>query len=669
MFDAEVGLSKKGTIVSYNRNTREVKVKLNEAVAIRGHNNNFVVCQMPMSLFFNNGVFIGSEPTEGSSVIVKQGIGNKYYVVSYYSDNTLAIPQLKPNELLIKYSDAQISLNKNNNIEIGSPSNKIHIATGNKNTKQNLITFNFENENHFTQAARYVNGVVKRDVKYNTNYDQASKLEGDEYDTKFKVIGMDPSATANDALYGPSKNPPFVESREIVYEFQYNSKIDNDLLESFNYSNSRKSKEDYSFPNRRLSRADTLSLSLLEPNYLIETTKGTVIDIFGNILDINRKIIPIGKDILTIRSDKNEDKQEIYQKIKEAERRSIAYHFEINARKNISSKKKKADDLLDISSNEDNSKIRSRFHLDIDKEGLFKLNVPASSETGNIPLLTRHENYSSFGAEDNNNPNKLIYRKDNVDIYQDSFAAPSISFSDDLELSDERGSITIKDGDASGAPIDRITKAHIKHGTAHHDLLKTCFIHQNNDFINYQKGTTAILTIDLNSISPLTNIVSDTIEISGENANAGGRSGSLNFDGSLEMSIGANTVDRQSLWLDTAGGIIANIGRDKNLRSAAIQMDGDMYFQVGGFGISTDSRFVDQENGYRGAVLDLRVSGSGGYAHMIRIDNNGISIMTPGNVAVHAGGNMKLSSDANMSIEAESLYLNERMVLKSGDSI
>ena len=113
---------------------------------------------------------------------------------------------------------------------------------------------------------------------------------------------------------------------------------------------------------------------------------------------------------------------------------------------------------------------------------MFKFNVPASSETGNIPLLTRYENYSTFGTEDNSNPNKLIFREDNIDIFQDSFASPSFNISDG-SFSKERGSISLDNNGNNGAPIDRITDVHIKHGTAYHDILATCYTHQRSDFL------------------------------------------------------------------------------------------------------------------------------------------------------------------------------------------
>lgn len=679
MFEEQVGLLKEATIVGYDPDSNTIDIQLSTSVAIKGKSKISIPAPSPNAYFQNNGLFIGSAPTIGTAIIVGQGSGNQYYFVSFKPNNMSLVPLLKKDELLIQSSETnKITLDTTNNIKIGSDVNYIHISTGdNNNLKKNLISFNFENEFHFTQASRKIEGVVKRDLKINKiGFDQDSKLENNEYDPYYYVIGMDPSATSNDILSGPTKNPPFIENREIIYEFQYNSEITNDLNESLQY-NSISYKNDYKLPNRRKSRADTLSLTLLEPNYLMETVKGTVVDIFGNILDLNRVPLPVGLDNNTIRAELNANKQNAFLKIKELERKSIAYHFEINARKDLSNKSNNFIDLLDFDSNANNSRIRSRFFLDIDKEGQVKLNIPASSEKGNIPLLTRYENLSSYSTEDDGNPNKLLYNKDNTDIYLDSFAASRVELKDSFQkYSEEKGSISLKNSIGEAAPIDRITKKHIKHGTAHHDILNTCWALQNNQTLDYQYGTSANITVDLNTIPELKNIVSEFIVVDGEGPadsggpNAGGRSLSANLDGMLELNIGANTVDRQSLWMDLAGGSVINLGKDKQSRSAVIGADGNVYMQIGSFGIVGDQRFIKQPNGFLGAVLDIRVLNAGGRTHMIRCDNNGITVMTPGNMAIHATGNLKISSDANIEIDCESLVLQERMVLKgTGGSI
>jgi len=663
-FDEKVGLLRRGWIDSYDATRNIIKVKLN--IAVSAKTNTPVEVPAPHALFYNNGLFIGTTPQPGTPVVVGQGSGGQYYFVSFLVENVPIMPSLSSGELLIRSNDAtKMSLKTNNEILLGSDGNRIHI-----DTDRNFISTNFYNEYSFTQATRLINGIVKRDKVINTNFDQNTKLEDDNYDPNFFVIALDPSTTSNPIVTSSVKNPSFVEQRETVYEFQYVADVKDDLSESALYGNVSPAIQNFTFPNRRRSRADTLSLTLVAPNYLMETIKGTVVDIFGNVMDLNRVPLPIGQGQNTIRPDKSSDKIQSFLKIKEIERKSLAFHFELNARKDLTGKNGKLI-LPDITSNADYARNRSRFFLDIDKEGQFKLNVPASSEKGNVPLLTRYENYSTFGPEDSGNPNKLIFRDDNLDIFQDSFAAftatPSFS---GFDLSSDKGSIKLIDGTADGAPIDRITGSHIRHGTVYHDILQTCYAHQSSGFLQFQTGTNTNTTVNIGSISLLTNVVSNSINISGDSANAGGRSGSLNFDGSIEMNIGANTIDRQSLWLDTAGGIIANIGRDLQGKSAAISMNGDVFIQVGGFGVSGDSRFVNQNNGSVGAVLDLRIFTDGGYTHMLRFDKTGITILTPGNLAMHAKGNLKLSADGNMEFEAESITMQNRLVLKDfGGSI
>lgn len=661
-----VGLLKRGAIVKYIAKTGILKVRLNTAGALKGSTLPVDV-QAPHSLFYNNGLFIGSLPVEGTPVIVGQGSGGKYYFVSFLAEDLPVVPNLSLGVLLIRSNnDTQVTLDVNNNISIGSLTNNIHI-----NTQANYSSTNFYNEYHFTQAARKIDGIIKRDLAFNTNFSQSAKLESDDYDARFKVIAMDPTTTPTSTVVGTNKNPPLVENREMIYEFQYISNIEDDLTESNRYGKDTSSSNTvFTFPNRRISRSDTLSLSLVAPNYLIETVKGTVVDIFGNLLDLNRFPLPIGKGQNTINSEKSTDKVKSFLLIKELERKSLAYHFEINARKDLVGVTGVAPALPNINSSADYARNRSRFFIDIDKEGQFKINIPASSEKGNIPLLTRYENYSTFGDDDNNNPNKLVYRTDGVDIYQDSFIAAGLNSTDG-----SKGVIKIVNGDNSdAAPQDRIIKQVIKHGMVYHDIMSTCQAHQNNNFLKYQTGEVDPLTVNLDLIPELKNIVSDTIIVSGDSAKAGGRSGSINMDGSLEMNIGANTIDRQSLWLDTAGSIIANVGVDRQGRSVVASTGGDFFLQVGGFGVQGDSRFEALDSvrgtGIKGAVLDLRIFTDGLYCHMIRCDSNGITIMTPGNLAVHAKGAMTLTSDNSVRIEAPVVTIQNRTVLNpAGGSI
>ncbi len=86
---------KRGVITAYNDFTRELKVKLNNDPVINGANNNIITLQMPLSNYLANGLFIGSEPTVGSAVIVGQARGNKHYFVGFFSEKTSNIPKTK----------------------------------------------------------------------------------------------------------------------------------------------------------------------------------------------------------------------------------------------------------------------------------------------------------------------------------------------------------------------------------------------------------------------------------------------------------------------------------------------------------------------------------------------------------------------------------------------
>lgn len=691
--DPPPGLINKGVIVGIvpsanpdaGPNAFDFAVSIKGSPAIKGKPRAITVpAAFPYS--DSSGLFIGGMPAKNTPVTLSQESGGQYHFVSFEPENrsTSRVPVLKPGQLLLhSTNDSEIALDTDGNITLGSVVNNIHIFAGSqKRPDLNLITMNFESSHNFTQAFREVGGIIKRDYKPNPQgapRSGATKLEDDFY--RMLSIGLDPTVTANDVSAGPNKNPPLVEHRELVYEFQYNSSVEDDKTESTKYSTTVQTIPPFVTPNRRGSRADILSLSLVAPNFLMEEVKGTVVDIFGNILDINRLPLPVGLSATTTLQSSGTvattNAEQAYINIRALERKSIAYHFEINARKDPN-----AGDMVGTINNQDyNSKLlRSRFFFDVDKEGQFKLNVPASSETGNIPLLVRPENYSTFGTTDSSNPNQLWFIKSgqpiSQDIYVDSFASPKTK--PDPNAAGfaplfPRGSVTLKDGTSGNdvGPIDRISQFNanspfnIKHGTAYHDVLQTCNFSRTPDMMSWPTGAYNIDISYLNTDAATTPApVKDTITVSGTGANAGGRSGQLNFDGSIEMNIGANTSDRQSMWLDTAGGIVGNVGRDLNQRSLMLGMSGNVFLQIGGPGLAGDSRFANTAPDIAiPGVLDIRVF-VGGSNHLVRIDQNGILLFSPGRISLHSGQGTTITSDGDIDIECQNLTLQQRWVKK-----
>lgn len=657
---APFGLLREATIIKFHKERGTMIVTLN----LSKSDSSIIEKEIsfPGAWMGPNGEFSGGYPQLGSTIWIGQGEGGQWVPVSFApSDdvfrnfNSLRQNSYEKNKMSALRQNRWLTQTNNNirffvdedyGIQFGSPIEYIHIDP-HKSISSNI----FHQQYEFSAATRRVDGIVKRDLVSNSNRNiTGSTLSSHVYEDALTPIGLDPLTKAGNSFV---RNPPFVESRETVYEFPYDFGFTNDTDEVALYDNEEVYNSKANF-DRRGSRADTLSLDLIAPNYLIESTKGTVIDIYGNILDINRNILPNGKiDKLSFRNNEN-NPSDTFTELRKQTRKSIAYHFEINARKQFP--------LQDINDSNNYGRDRGNFSLDIDKEGQFKLNVPMSSEIGNIPLPIRYSNYSTLKAlADDGNPHEFVRNNDDQDVFIENFGI---------------GAVKLEGGEESltgfSAPIDRITGEPIKLGMPYHDVTKTILLHQMDSPLFYYKDS---LLNDSTATPPIEKVVETSINVSGPNANAGGRSGSINFDGFISMGIGANTSDRQSLWLDTAGGIVANIGRDKRGVSYAATMDGDLLIQVGGFGISSDERFDHLFNEARDGTFDMRIFANNSM-HIIRIDSKGIQIITPGTMDFVAEKNIRFKSvRGDIILDSESIFLHGdgkgrgRLVLRNGNSI
>lgn len=672
------GFLRVATIISVDESTMTAYISFKSSASglsgVGTDDSTRVIAQLPISYLSAGGGFIGGLPAEGTPVVVSQAEGaNYYFIVAFLArdpanKSTRNTAQIKTH---IVRDEIRIQANEDGNINlapdgitIGEQKNSIVFDT----TRKILLnTFNYSY--YIGQGEKEISGVIKRDRKPKKNYPSSLRISDPAYDDNLKIIGMDPIADARPSNSGIAiRNPARIEKHEIVYEYEDASKVKSDDLE-LSFYKTGKFPDDSTILNRRAGRADALSLSLVAPNQLIESIKGTVVDIFGNIVDINRDILSIGnKDavasVANIKStlDESDTFKNAYAQIKRLERRSLAYHFELNARKETG-----GSGPPDVSNDDDYARARSRFFLDIDKEGQIKLNIPASSETGNIGLLTRYENYSTVNPNTKSkDPNDMVFNPTYTDILIEPFASQVITIKDDL-------------GNTVG-PINRLSDQNnptrIQHGTVYHDISKTVSTLQASTFYNPSPTAESIPTTPLGSgqVSPLAaDIVSKEVIISGANANAGGRSGSLNFDGSLEINIGANTVDRQSLWLDTQGGVLANLGRDlKNNISLALNADGQVLMQIGGPTVPAETgRFKGSQTGWLAGVLDIRVFNTNNPNNemtVFRIDNGGLQVTTPSRIIFYSAQDMLFRSQAKIEFDADTLVLNGREVLRNPTS-
>jgi hypothetical protein len=147
----------------------------------------------------------------------------------------------------------------------------------------------------------------------------------------------------------------------------------------------------------------------------------------------------------------------------------------------------------------------------------------------------------------------------------------------------------------------------------------------------------------------------------------GGKSGSINIEGSIEASVGKDNLDLKSIVLDTAGSIIAWLGKDRNNRSLVMQTDGDVLFNIGGtypgsqspnqpkmtvgrFELRvnvTDKGFVTTNFG--GTNPDISVNPRGQSDYIISISENGLVI-----AGAKFGKNMIIRNDGPILIESSS---------------
>jgi hypothetical protein len=601
-------------------------------------------------------------PERGTNIYVVLGQGNEWVFLSY-DQTDLKSTYDNDGQRAVSYSNKLkpgrwVTLVENDVGHIIDPKEGIIQGDSYQFSQadpiKGIYSSRFLQEMHFTDAHRNITGPVLRDLNPNSSRDISdSSLSGHNYNSALKSIGLDPRTETSVSSTSTVRNPAITESRSLYYEFVSSFGYTDDMNEARIYSG-----ED---PNetkpyqRKKSRTDTLGLSLDQPNYLVESIIGTVIDIYGNILDINRAPLPNGIiDSLSFRKSEN-DNEKVFTDLREQFRKSIAYHFELNARK-----AGLENSLIDYSVNSDYARQRSRFSFDVDKEGQFKLNVPCSSETGNIPLPVRYENFSNLkGAEKDEDRGQFLKNiTNNTDIQLETFG---------------KGFVSLKSNESSlqsfSAPIDRNSGETISLGTIYHNLSDILFLHKVSEPYKTNGGYENSV---LNYIEPVTEIASTEIIVAGDGANAGGRSGTISLDGSLSLSIGANTIDRQSLWVDTAGGIVAAIGRDKYDRSISASLDGDIYVEIGGSTINDDSRFLKLDNeSMRDGVLDIRILNSGSM-HTIRIDKEGIKIHTPQRIDIVSEGEMRFKSvNSNMYFDAENIYMyssnNARLVLRASE--
>jgi len=688
-----VSIKRRGRIIKYVGNGK-AHVVLDDGTGPANQDNEYVV-DLPLAFASPDGAVIAGYPEENTAVMVEQGQGSWFISGFLRPDDIFSntntsglsgvfgnlMADFKPNRILIQSKKAanRIYLEAPND---NDPNSSNEIVAGNSlsslqlDIKRDIISHDFAKQYSFTSAHREIIGEIKRDINDNSFRNiEYSSLNDREYDDNLWTVGMEPTIQPSiSTSLGLVRNLPLIENRKIIYEFGSSSnevdfELDNiELLKlDPNYKRTNQT-----IVQRQQMRSVSFGLNLYYPNHLFEEVLGTGVDTFGNILDINRSILQIGKGDLSFID--NADTSDAFIKIRNEHRKSIAYHFELNARKENGAAQKLPRGLdglpepsitegsilgayepLDVSDVDNYARDRSRLFLDIDKEGQFKLNVPMSSEIGNIPLHTRYVNSSvlAFSEKDTPGPNDFVLEDEGRDIYIENYTNNSSGIS----LMGQEGQV---------GPIDRFTGDTTKLNLVYHDILSAGYQFTKKRITDDSGGKLIRYQLD-SSINTRQNeiqyekFITSEINIAGPNANAGGRSGTINLDGFISCSVGANTVDRQSMWLDTAGGMVSTIGRDRRGVSYLGQFDGHVLVQIGGLNIDTqsdkktDTRFEKEISLAQSGVLDIRVLKSDGQLTVVRIDEKGTTVACPGRVEIMSEQDMVFNSHTNILFEAPNI--------------
>lgn len=523
--------------------------------------------------------------------------GNFLYSESRY-------PDLQQGELAIQgLTGSKLLFDKKGNVRVS------HGLSETIYSNSDIISTKAISHYELSSARRVVSGPIKRDQrKVQPRVSKiVDKLFDPSFDDSLAIIGRNPDLKAAKLTGGQkdteiTRNPALVENRVVIFEYDREANVRgfdkeiNLLGGDPNFS--------LTAPNRRDQvRADVLNLNPLTVNNLIEKIEGTVVDRYGNILDLNRNKIsfagvdPKGGSDRALREDF-------------LLRRSIKYHFEINSRKEPIQEIRP--DILDSRAFDgisiDNGHVHSRWSVDVDAEGLTKINIPASSDTGNIPLLTRYVNSSMVeGNQD------WSYRDDSqTDVLHLAFGELSEDRGIDIDSADYAPKSVVAEGQPGAGQS-------IKYRTAWHDLPSTA-----SQTFSIGDGATQ---------TKISNRYDDPYR------NAGGRSLHANLDGSLELNIGRDSADGKSVVVDTSGSAIYRIGKDPvSENSLVAQLDGHIKVQVGGDSIEADAKTQNPS-------VKFFVEAGGNY-HEIEINEVGVFIRSaPGkNLVLESGNNLVLTS-------------------------
>jgi hypothetical protein len=621
----------------------------------------------------DQGLFI--VPKKGTRVLVGRGDSNRFFIVSYYTGpflNSIS-GQSRLGSLSVKSSPPPLSSTPGEVIINGSRGaySKYGVDgeilskfgdTGSISLSPSATIGKYAKGAYTSLSSGYhVSGEVRRESEPTEFWKTKERLAGTDFDGALRPIGRDPTLPISSYTSGPNihRNPPFVEQRSVVYEYARDYLVNDAAIEKNLYKEANPSLgiSDLKL-ERQGSRTDAFGIGPLQYNVLSETLLGTAVDVYKNILDLNRN--PIAPEPGASTPDQQISAQY------DALRRSIKFHFELNSRKATDSITLDSDNPVFSGGPTGYLADHSRWSIDVDAEGQTKINIPASSSTGNIPVHSRYVS-SSFLAtvsESDSDLSKTHY------MVRNPGSRDSLSSNNSEELRKDivhynYSSTSTESGveiDDKNSPKSQNTRA-FRWTMPHHDPalwdilnLKTRISalphwYPDGSGVSSEQSYLGLLGRPVIPTGALTNSASGYVSSNGiyVSPNAGGRSVSLNLDGSLEMALGADQASGKSAIIDAAGSLIARVGKDSSSNSIVLAADGDTTLVVGASSKSGDAIRIP------GGNLKIFVQNAEGGTAAIEIIDGNVHIKSAPNknIVFESSSNIILSAGHNVLINGE----------------
>lgn len=271
---------------------------------------------------------------------------------------------------LSKIGDINLELFNKSGIKISKNENKSYISIVNEDFLQH------------SNATKTIAGSVRRlNNPLKNIFQQPESIEmplfaDPDFFKKAEPLGFFNESRVLKRSYGDKKrNPEISEYRFVINEFSTDSMFTGFDDEVDRISNSKSLMEFSETYKRNREQSNVLHMAEHE---LIEIVGGNLVDINGNILDLNYRPIFYSSNGNKV---PNSDYELSMDRAKRISRRGVGYHFQLSTN----------------TKSDDESTYENNFVFDVDKEGVLKLHIPKSTNTGNIPYVS---NINYVGKKD-----------------------------------------------------------------------------------------------------------------------------------------------------------------------------------------------------------------------------------------------------------------------------